>query len=419
MYSRWIVSFGIVLALYAPVSAEETTESYSLEELQTLARSTHPALESAQAAIEAASGTLRQTGSWSNPELSVGFGRGKPRDGGDSRSENTIELAQSIEMPGMRRRKTRSVRLDVQRAEISRAISENEIDATVSRLVVNVLYGYRHTVIALESVKVAALLLELLERRVELGESPPLEAVRARTEWFARRHDLADAEAALDLATVALNQICGGRLPDNYRIAETLEGPGAIALPDNLVQRLRRDNLHMQRTSVSIERTEAKTSIAKKERFPEFGVFAGYETELDRTASSVGVAFTIPLWNRNRGEIAATTAQHVRATAGARVVQLELESALENASAAYRRALAVIHLYQEGWSEAARESLEIATFSYRNGEGSLLEVLDAQRSLLTVNVAEARSWAELATARTEIERLIAGPLESENSNESQ
>jgi cobalt-zinc-cadmium efflux system outer membrane protein len=296
-------------------------------------------------------------------------------------------------------------------------LSENSIDSTVSRLVVSVLYEQSHEATALQSVKVTALLLELLERRVELGESPPLEAVRARTEWFARRRDLAYTEAALDTATVALNLFCGGRLPDNYTIAETLEGPGAIALPANLAERLWDGNLHLLRARVTMEKTEVRTSVARKERFPRVGVFAGYETELDRTASNVGVAITIPLWNRNRGEITVTTAEHARATADLRALQVELETALEGATAAYRRARAVIHLYEEGWSEAAMQSLEIATFSFRNGESSLLEVLDAQRALLNVNVAEARSWAALATARAEIERLIAGSLESENSYE--
>jgi len=169
MYSRWIVSFGMVLAMLAPVAAEETSKSYSLKELQTMARSAHPALETAQAAIEAAAGSLRQTGAWANPEFSVGIGRGKPRDGGESRSENTFELSQTIEMPGLRRWKTRSAELDVRRAGIDRMLSENSIDSTVSRLVVSVLYEQSHAATALQSVKVAALLLELLERRVELG----------------------------------------------------------------------------------------------------------------------------------------------------------------------------------------------------------------------------------------------------------
>jgi outer membrane protein TolC len=64
-----------------------------------------------------------------------------------------------------------------------------------------------------------------------------------------------------------------------------------------------------------------------------------------------------------------------------------------------------------------RQSLDIATFSFENGEASLLDVLDAQRSFLSVSLAEAESWASLALSRAEIERLIAGPLELENTDD--
>ena len=66
---------------------------------------------------------------------------------------------------------------------------------------------------------------------------------------------------------------------------------------------------------------------------------------------------------------------------------------------------------------AARQSLDIATFSFENGEASLLEVLDAQRAYLEVRVAEVDSWAALNLARTEIERLIGGSLDTEKNDE--
>jgi cobalt-zinc-cadmium efflux system outer membrane protein len=81
--------------------------------------------------------------------------------------------------------------------------------------------------------------------------------------------------------------------------------------------------------------------------------------------------------------------------------------------------LAEVGLHEEGWTQAAKKSLDIATFSFENGEASILEVLDAQRSYLEVSLAEAESWAGLALARADIERLIAGPIDSESTDEVQ
>jgi len=418
MHPHWLVSLGLALAAFVPVAAAETETSYTLKELRALARSAHPTLEAAQAAAQAAAGALQQARAYPNPALALAFGRGRPRDGGDSRSENAIALVQPIELPGVRRWRAESAELRLRGVEVNHILAETVVDSTTSRLVYTALLEQRRAEIARESAEVARRLHELLDRRVELGESSPLEAVKARSEWFARRRDVVTAESALAGARLALKLFCGNRLPRGYGIAETLNGSGVIPLPADLVERLRLHNPILTRAGVAVEEAEARARLAKKEVLPRFDVFAGHETELDRTGWNMGVGLALPLWNRNRGEIASRNAKHVRATADVRALALELETSLELTSAAYRGALAAIGLHDEGWTAAARQSLDIATFSFENGEASLLDVLDAQRSFLSVNLAEAESWAELALTRAEIERLIAGPLESENTDES-
>jgi cobalt-zinc-cadmium efflux system outer membrane protein len=367
--------------------------------------------------VNAAAGVLRQARAYPNPALAVEIGRGRPRDGGDSRSESTYELVQPIELPGIRRWRTRLAELGVQAVELDRVLAETVVDSAVSRLVYTTLLERRRAEIARESANVASRLHRLLEHRVELGESSPLEALKGRSEWFARRRDVVDAESALAAARSALDLFCGDRLPEGYEIAETLEGPGAGALPVDLADRLRSHNPVLLRAGTAIEQAQAGTEVARKEVFPRFDVSASHVTELDREATSVGVGLTIPLWNRNRGQIAAAAADQARATAESRSLDLELGDSLERSSAAYRGALAAIRLHQDGWTATARKALDIATFSFENGEASLLDVLDAQRSYLAVRSAEAESWAALALARADIELLLAGPLVSENTDE--
>ena len=417
MQSRWPVLLGIAAALFTPLAADMTESSYSLNELRAVARSAHPTLESAEAGVEVATGLLQQAGAYPNPGIALGVGRGKPRDGGDSRSESAIEFVQPIELPGLRRWRKRSAELRTQGAEIDRVLARAVVDSTVSRLVYTVLLERRRAEIARESAGVASRLHELLKRRVELGESSPLEAIKARSEWFARRRDVVDAESALEAARTGLNLLCGGRLPDGDRIAETLEGLGAKPLPPDLTDRLRRQNPTLLRAGIAIEEAQARTEVARKEVFPRFDVFAGHEVELDRTGTNVGLGLTIPLWNRNRGEIASASAAQVRATAESRVLTQEYERSLARVVAAYNGARAAIELHADGWTATARQALEISTFSFENGEASLLDVLDAQRSYLGVRSAEAESWAALALAWADIELLLGSPLESENGDE--
>jgi len=417
MRTHWVVSLCGALAICLPAVAAETATSYSLNELRELARSAHPTLESAEAAVAAAAGSLREARAYPNPGLSVTSGRGRPRDGGDSRSETAIELAQPIELPGARRWRRRLAELGAQGAALDREVVRAMIDTTVTRLAYTELLERRRAEIVEESVRIAARLLELLDRRVELGESSPLEAVKARSEWFARRSEVVDVNRSLAATRSALNLVCGGRLSRSFEIAETLEGPGAIPLPPGLAERLRERSPVLMRSGLAVEEARAHIEAARKERFPRFDVIAAHETELDKTATSLGVGLTIPLWNRGSGRVAAATAGQVRADADRRGATRELETALARAVAAYEGARSAIGLHEEGWTDTAEQALAIATFSYENGEASLLDVLDAQRSYLGVRSAEAESWAALALARVEIEQLLDGPLQPEKTDE--
>jgi cobalt-zinc-cadmium efflux system outer membrane protein len=417
MRVRFLVPLTMALVTLTPVVAEERGSSYSLEQLRVIARSAHPTLDAAEAAVEASSGILRQSQEYPNPVISLGFGRGRPREGGSSKWENQIQLAQPIEMPGIRRWRKRLAEAHLRGVEVDRVLAGTVVDSTVARLAYSVLLEESRAEIARGSAEVAGRLHELLTRRTEIGESSPLEVAKARTEWFARRRDLLDAEGATEAARSALRLFCGGRLPDDYRITETLQDSQAIDLPAQLVERLRLRNPLLLRAGIAVEEAQARTEVARKEVLPAIELSAGYETELDREAGSVAVGLTIPLWNRNGGAIIAATAQQSVAAAEVRALALELETSLQQSSAAYRRALGAIRLHQEGWTSAAKRALDVVTFSFENGEASLLDVLDAQRSYLSVGLAEAEAWARLGLARADIERLTAGPLTSEEPDE--
>jgi cobalt-zinc-cadmium efflux system outer membrane protein len=417
MRGRCLVMFTMALVTLAPAAADERGSSYSLEQLRVLARSVHPTLDSANAAVEASAGVLRQAKAYPNPVFLMAIGQGSPRDGGDSRSENQFLLSQPIETIGIRRWRKRLGEVRLAGVEADRVLAEAVVDSTATVLVYTILLEERRADISRRSVEITGRLHELLAQRSELGESSPLEVMKARTEWFTRRRELLDAEGATAAARSALRLFCGERIPEDFSLMDTLKGSRAMDLPSNLVERLRSRNPLLIRAGIAVEEAEVRTEVAHKEVLPVVDLFAGYETELDRKSGSIGVGLAIPLWNRNRGTIIAATAGQAVASAELRELARELETSLERASAAYGVALSAIRLHEEGWTDAARKSLEVVTFSFENGEASLLELLDAQRSYLSVGLAEAESWARLAVAQADIERLTAGPLVAENNHE--
>ena len=417
MVGKSLVLIGIVLAAVGPAGADRPGPRFTLHELRVIARDAHPTLESAAAALQIAAGFERQARAYPNPDAAVTWGKGRPREGGASRSETGFVLRQPIELPGIRRWRAKAAEMGLRGAEFESAEAQSVVDAAVARLTYGALLEERRTEIARQSAELARRFHELLLRRAEIGESSPLEAVRAESEWFARRRDVLDAEGALEVARSALDVFCGGRLGQRFEIAETLEGNEVAPLPSDLVERLRIQNPILLRAETAFEEAQARVELADKQTLPGFDLFLGYDNELDRTAWGLGVGLIIPLWNRNRGAVEAAGADGDRAAADRQALTVELETALAQATAEFRRALAASRLHREGWTAAAQRALDIAIFSFENGEASLLEVLDTQRSYLDVVLAEAESVAEIALARTEIERLIGGPLKKEATNE--
>ena len=75
----------------------------------------------------------------------------------------------------------------------------------------------------------------------------------------------APGRSALEAARSALTLFCAGRLADAYTIAETLEGPGTIALPPDLVDRVRKQNPALLRAGTAVEQAQVRTEVAKKD----------------------------------------------------------------------------------------------------------------------------------------------------------
>jgi cobalt-zinc-cadmium efflux system outer membrane protein len=403
-------ALAIAAGMWSSVLADPSASSHTIDELKAIARAEHPSLEAVEAGIEQAAGELRRARAYPNPGFEIAGGRGEPRDGGDARSESAFELVQPIERPGARKWRARLAEHGARAAELERAVVGSLVDATVARLGYTILGDRRRLDIARASTGVAERLHELLARRVELGESPPLDEVKARSEWFARRRDVLDAQAALEASRSALDVFCGGRLGQGFEIVAPADDALPDELPADLHERLREGNPVLAQARVAIEEADARIEAQKKEILPRIDLLARHENELDRSATSVGVGFAIPLWSRNRGAIEAAGASRRRASSEAARLLVDLESELARATAEYERALAALRLHREGWTAAAEQVVEIATFSFENGEASLLEVLDAQRAHLEVARAEAESWTALHLAQAEIERLIGGPL---------
>jgi cobalt-zinc-cadmium efflux system outer membrane protein len=153
-------------------------------------------------------------------------------------------------------------------------------------------------------------------------------------------------------------------------------------------------------------RSEALLSFARRSRVPDLGLSLFHQKELDRDAWGVSFGVTLPLWNAKRGEIAKADAAAALARAEAERTSVALATALEERRRDVDVAASQAAVLTGELLPAASESLRTARLLFEEGETSLLDLLDAQRTARDARREEIRARFELAVALSELERLI-------------
>ena len=73
-----------------------------------------------------------------------------------------------------------------------------------------------------------------------------------------------------------------------------------------------------------------------------------------------------------------------------------------NAYAAFETNQKIVGLYESGYLDQARQSLEITTYVYQHGAGTLLDLLDAERTYRSTELAYRDALAAYMTSLRQI-----------------
>jgi cobalt-zinc-cadmium efflux system outer membrane protein len=88
----------------------------------------------------------------------------------------------------------------------------------------------------------------------------------------------------------------------------------------------------------------------------------------------------LPVWNRNQGEIERAKREEVQLQARIRALRAQIESEVQTAYDQYLGAQKLVERIGTDMLAQARDVRGITEYSYRRGEASFLEFLDAQRA---------------------------------------
>ena len=115
---------------------------------------------------------------------------------------------------------------------------------------------------------------------------------------------------------------------------------------------------------------------------------------------------SVPLFDRNQGNIRAARAEIATARADLRMVELDLATQTARAVAAYRTSQRLVDWYEEYILPKARETVTLTQTLYARGEVTFLSLLQAQKILTETELAYVDAQAERWTGAVAIADLL-------------
>ena len=228
-------------------------------------------------------------------------------------------------------------------------------------------------------------LVEDLRRRVrlevEVGEKGKLELTRAEAETARAQAAVRNANVQLANARAMLKAVIGVSDEEAFDADGVVNRPVKLAALDDLRALVLRNHPAFAESQAAMDRSRAAVEHERAKRMPAPTFAAEYERQPDVSYYRFGVNVPLPLWNRNKAEVAAAQADLSSNQALARQRQLAITAALERAYDQYQINDQQVDALEAGSLREAEAAVEAARNAYKFGERGILEVLDAQRVL--------------------------------------
>ena len=239
-------------------------------------------------------------------------------------------------------------------------------------------------------------------KRFAVGDIARVELVRSQVALVTYRNEVLQAAQRFRQARFRLQSIVGRREPTNdFDVDGEFRRDATVAEVGEFVKRAieNRPDLISLRRDADRARAFLKLQVAMAK--PDWGVQAWYNRQWNigiKNGSSLTFQWNVPLpvRDRNQGEIARAQQEVQQAEARIRAMEQAIRHEVAQTYAQYRNANEVLTEIERDLLTQAMEVRATTEYSYRRGEATLIEFLDAQRAFTETKLAFADAGAGVA-----------------------
>lgn len=372
-----------------------------------------PAIKAAFIEIDARRGEEAQSAVRPNPQLGLEVENfaGNKGFGGFQGAEETLSLAQTIELGDKRLKRLQAAQLDTSLAGWDHETLRVKVATDAAQAFVDVLIAQERVKVLGEFVSLAQKTRSSVEARVTGGKASPIELDRA-TVALARAEALQKGERArLTAAKRRLAALWGSTDTDFGSAVGRLGNGYATPSPEALMTLLENNPL-LARWGDEINRRAAQLDLEHAKAIPDITVGAGVRTlqESDSTAMVASLSVPIPLFDRNQGNIAAAERRIAKAENEHAATRNELYATLVDALGELNVAATELKALEKDVLPGAQRAYDKTKIGFDEGKFDILSVLDVQRTVFESRLEVLTARANYEKARVRVEALVGRDL---------
>jgi outer membrane protein TolC len=248
------------------------------------------------------------------------------------------------------------------------------------------------------------------------GEVAHSDVIKAELQVNDRRRQLQEAKLALLNARLDLAVLIFPDFNDNFELTEDLHAPVSLPSSAEVEARAARDNPDIRAALETLKAANSGVFAARGGYLPSLGLdyfygidathFALKTDGVSNLGSSVMATLNIPVWNwgATQSKLKQAELQRDRAkrelSLSQRKLLAEMKSLYAEAQTASEELLSL-----ERSAQLGAESLRLVTLRYRNGESTVLEVVDAQNTATAADSAYQDSAVRYRVALANLQTL--------------
>jgi cobalt-zinc-cadmium efflux system outer membrane protein len=305
-------------------------------------------------------------------------------DAGVAVREGVARTDYVLERGGKRERR-------IEQATLARSVAELQLLDTTRKLVLDVETAFGDVQLAKLNLALAQENLDAFNNvvaidveRVRTGDLAQVELARARLAALQFQNDVEQQTAKLAVARTHLESLLGRRPTASIDVTGDLRRDTDVL--DRATLRARaldmRPDLRAAKSDQARSVADLRLQLANGKI--DYTVSGEYHRQQGGglVGNDYGVFFSapLPIFNRNQGEIARARTQQQQLEAKTRALEADIGADVDAAFTEYTSARSIVERIERDMLTQARDVRATMEYSYRRGEASLIEFLDAVRA---------------------------------------